>query len=42
MDAFIQSLIRLMDIANEVGVPLVRAGFPIYDRFCYQKKPIVG
>jgi len=31
-----------VDIANEIGVPLVRAGFPIYDRFGYQKKPIVG
>ena len=23
-------------------IPLVRAGSPIYDRFGYQKKPIVG
>lgn len=31
-----------VDIAAECGVPLVRVGFPIYDRFGYQKKPIVG
>ena len=31
-----------VDIANELAVPLVRAGFPIYVRFDYQKKPIVG
>lgn len=30
------------DIASELDVPLVRAGFPVYDRFGYQKKPIVG
>jgi nitrogenase molybdenum-iron protein beta chain len=30
------------DIAAECGVPLIRAGFPIYDRFGYQKKSIVG
>jgi nitrogenase molybdenum-iron protein beta chain len=31
-----------VDIAAECGVPLIRAGFPIYDRFGYQKKSIVG
>ena len=31
-----------VDIANEIWVPLVRAGFPIYDRFGYQKRPMVG
>ncbi len=33
---------KLVDIANELAVPLMRAGFPIYDRFGYQKKSIVG
>lgn len=31
-----------VDIARELEVPIVRAGFPIYDRFGYQKRPIVG
>jgi nitrogenase molybdenum-iron protein beta chain len=31
-----------VDIAAECGVPLIRAGFPIYDRFGYQKRSIVG
>ena len=31
-----------VDTANGIGVPLMRAGFPIYDRFGYQKRPIVG
>ncbi|MEW5763212.1 MAG: nitrogenase component 1 [Bacillota bacterium] len=31
-----------VDIARELEVPLVRVGFPIYDRFGYQKRPIVG
>ena len=31
-----------VDIANELAVPLVRAGFPIYDRFGYHKKATVG
>jgi nitrogenase molybdenum-iron protein beta chain len=31
-----------IDISREIDVPLVRAGFPIYDRFGYQKRPIVG
>ena len=31
-----------VNIANELALPLVRAGFPIYDRFGNQKKPIVG
>lgn len=31
-----------VDISRELEVPLVRAGFPIYDRFGYQKRPIVG
>ncbi len=30
------------DIAAECGVPLIRVGFPVYDRFGYQKKAIVG
>ncbi|MCR4420414.1 MAG: nitrogenase component 1 [Clostridia bacterium] len=33
---------RAVDIARELRVPLVRVGFPIYDRFGYQKRPIVG
>ncbi len=31
-----------IDISRELEVPLVRVGFPIYDRFGYQKRPIVG
>ncbi|MDI6710068.1 MAG: nitrogenase component 1 [Bacillota bacterium] len=31
-----------VDIARELDVPLVRVGFPVYDRFGYQKRPIVG
>jgi nitrogenase molybdenum-iron protein beta chain len=31
-----------VDISKELEVPLVRVGFPIYDRFGYQKKAIVG
>ncbi|MDH7578589.1 MAG: nitrogenase component 1 [Bacillota bacterium] len=31
-----------VDIARELEVPLVRVGFPIYDRFGYQKRPVVG
>ena len=31
-----------VDVANEIGVPLMRAGFPIYDLFGYQNRPIVG
>jgi nitrogenase molybdenum-iron protein beta chain len=33
---------RAVDISRELQVPLVRVGFPIYDRFGYQKRPIVG
>ncbi|MDN5325665.1 MAG: nitrogenase molybdenum-iron protein beta chain [Moorella sp. (in: firmicutes)] len=33
---------RAVDIAKELQVPLVRVGFPIYDRFGYQKRAIVG
>ena len=31
-----------VDISHELAVPLVRAGFPIYDRFGYSKKATVG
>ncbi|ADI02869.1 nitrogenase component 1 [Syntrophothermus lipocalidus] len=31
-----------VDISRELEIPLVRVGFPIYDRFGYQKKPVVG
>ena len=31
-----------VDIAKELDVPLVRFGFPVYDRFGYQKRPILG
>ena len=33
---------KAVDISRELQVPLVRVGFPIYDRFGYQKRPIVG
>lgn len=33
---------RAVDIAKELQVPLVRVGFPIYDRFGYQKRAVVG
>ena len=31
---------RLM--ANEYGIPLVRVGYPIYDRVGYHRRPIIG
>ncbi len=33
---------RCVNIAREIGVPLVRFGFPVYDRVGYQREPIVG
>lgn len=33
---------KAVDIAKELQIPLVRVGFPIYDRFGYQKRAIVG
>jgi nitrogenase molybdenum-iron protein beta chain len=29
-------------IAQDVGIPLIRAGFPVYDRAGYHRRPIVG
>ncbi|MDI6605246.1 MAG: nitrogenase component 1 [Thermoanaerobacteraceae bacterium] len=33
---------RGVDVSKEMQVPLVRFGFPVYDRFGFQKRPIVG
>ncbi len=33
---------RCVNIAREIQVPLVRFGFPVYDRVGYQREPIVG
>jgi nitrogenase molybdenum-iron protein beta chain len=33
---------KCVDISKELEVPLLRFGFPIYDRFGYQKKAILG
>ncbi len=33
---------RCVSIAREIEVPLVRFGFPVYDRVGYQREPIVG
>ncbi|OAT87057.1 nitrogenase component 1 [Desulfotomaculum copahuensis] len=33
---------KAVDIAKELQVPLVRTGFPVYDRFGYQKRAVVG
>ncbi len=33
---------RCVNIAKELQVPLVRFGFPVYDRVGYQREPIVG
>lgn len=29
-------------IARDLGIPLVRVGFPVYDRVGYQRIPVVG
>jgi len=29
-------------IALDLGIPLIRVGFPVYDRVGYQRKPILG
>ena len=33
---------RCVNISREIRVPLVRFGFPVYDRIGYQREPIVG
>ncbi len=33
---------RCTNISKEIQVPLVRFGFPVYDRVGYQREPIVG
>jgi nitrogenase molybdenum-iron protein beta chain len=33
---------RCVSISREIQVPLVRFGFPVYDRVGYQREPIVG
>ncbi|WP_082863461.1 nitrogenase component 1 [Thermodesulfatator autotrophicus] len=33
---------RCLNISRELQVPLVRFGFPVYDRVGYQREPIVG
>ncbi|MCL0050109.1 hypothetical protein M1M87_01715 [Thermodesulfovibrionales bacterium] len=33
---------KRVDIAKEIDVPFVRFGFPVYDRFGYQKRPVLG
>ncbi|WP_022853323.1 nitrogenase component 1 [Thermodesulfatator atlanticus] len=33
---------RCVNISREIQVPLVRFGFPVYDRVGYQREPIIG
>ena len=33
---------RCVSISKEIQVPLVRFGFPVYDRVGYQREPIIG
>ncbi|SFM88780.1 nitrogenase component 1 [Thermodesulforhabdus norvegica] len=33
---------RCVNISREIGVPLVRFGFPVYDRVGYQRQPFIG
>lgn len=33
---------RCVNISKEIGVPLVRFGFPVYDRVGYQRQPFIG